>query len=984
MSELIPQSNFACVQSLCQLYEAIHNNKANLLNRAEDPEGYWSYAEKWFTYAVIWSLCVSADERGRAKIDIFIREIEAQFPHSQTVFDYYIEPKVKDWKLWEDKIQASWKPPKDAEFHTIVVPTVDTLRATACMTTLLHIKRAIMVVGNTGTGKTVLIQKTLNSLPETHSQLPIYFSSASTSMTTQHIIEGVMEKRSKDKFGPSGGKQLVTFVDDFNMPQKDEFGSQPPLELLRQWIDYGGWYEREKQTWRNILDMQIVAAMGPPGGGRSVISQRLQSRFHLLNLTFPANKQLLRIFQLILQPKLSEFDEEIKTLPQGLAQGVINVYLKVVEDFLPTPAKCHYLFNMRDIAKVVQGLLMADKHFYDSKQMFLRLWTHECQRVISDRFLDQPDLDRFRSIVDGQLAEQFQESWEGIMDDLPKDEIKQGPIFCDFLSEPVGDSLPPYEEVTDRVKLKSYLEDMLEDYNSELGFVAMHLVLFKDAIRHICRIARVLKQPRGNAMLIGVGGSGRQSLTRLSSYVCGYKVFMIEITKNYRSLEFHEDLKILYNQAGVDAVPTTFLFNDTQLKEESFLEDINNILSSGEVPNLYAKDEIPAILDGVRKAAKKANVVETADKLWDFFISQVRKNLHVVLCMSNVGDGFRNRCRMYPGLVSCTTMDYFFPWPAEALQEVALKFLDDVKTSAGSLSEEVQLKLAKSFARAHQDVTDASARMLLRDKRHNYVTPTSFLELVKSYKQIYVEKDKEIAGNARKLIKGLDKLQGAKEQVEELKIELAATKITVQESQKNCENLLVVIVSERRVADEQQKQVETDSERIGKEAVVCERIAADAEEDLNVALPALNNALKEVDKLEKKDITEIKHFSTPPPLVVTVLSAVMLLFGKKGDWKTAKLKIGESDFLKQVKTYNKDNVSKSVLTKLKKFTARDDFNYESVKKVSTAASALCVWVCAMEIYSNVFREVAPKRAKLKAAMDSLATAEEGLAEAKAK
>jgi dynein heavy chain len=68
---------------------------------------------------------------------------------------------------------------------------------------------------------------------------------------------------------------------------------------------------------------------------------------------------------------------------------------------------------------------------------------------------------------------------------------------------------------------------------------------------------------------------------------------------------------------------------------------------------------------------------ETADLLWNFFIERVRSNLHVVLAMSPIGDNLRNRCRMYPGLVNCTTIDWFHVWPPEALQEVAMKFLGD-------------------------------------------------------------------------------------------------------------------------------------------------------------------------------------------------------------------------------------------------------------------------------------------------------------------
>ena len=80
---------------------------------------------------------------------------------------------------------------------------------------------------------------------------------------------------------------MLTFMDDFNMPAKDTFGSQPPLELVRQWIDYGFWYDRVKQTQKRIKDMFLFVAMGPPGGGRMMISNRLLSRFNLINMTFP-------------------------------------------------------------------------------------------------------------------------------------------------------------------------------------------------------------------------------------------------------------------------------------------------------------------------------------------------------------------------------------------------------------------------------------------------------------------------------------------------------------------------------------------------------------------------------------------------------------------------------------------------------------------------------------------------------------------------
>jgi len=121
-----------------------------------------------------------------------------------------------------------------------------------------------------------------------------------------------------------------------------------------------------------------------------------------------------------------------------------------------------------------------------------------------------------------------------------------------------------YQMIKDKNQLHELLVEYLEEYN--ITFPSqMHLVFFQDAINHISRICRIIRQPRGNALLVGVGGSGRQSLSRLASFMADFKLKSIEITRGYGSFEFHEDLKGILMSAGADNQPTVFLFSDTQI-----------------------------------------------------------------------------------------------------------------------------------------------------------------------------------------------------------------------------------------------------------------------------------------------------------------------------------------------------------------------------------------------------------------------------------
>ncbi|KAJ3404107.1 Dynein heavy chain 2, axonemal, partial [Chytridiales sp. JEL 0842] len=403
--ELVPVPEIGAVKSFTTLFDSV----ATLENGVDpdDADSYPRMIELWFLFSVIWSMGGSLTDESRKRFDMFLREIEGQFPSKDTVYEYQVDKQNKTWASWEEKLPSGWRYNTNVPFYKVFVPTIDTIRNEFILRALINKKVPLLLVGEVGTGKTSLIQSVLSTTDTSKSILNINLSARTSSNAVQSILESKVEKRTKNVFVPIGGKQLVTFIDDLNMPMKDTFGSQPPLELIRHWMDYGFVYDRQKQYVKYINDILMIAAMGPPGGGRQAMSPRIQSRFNVINFTFPSETSMTRIFGTIINQKLQDFEEDVKPLGDIMTQATIEIYNTVVAQLLPTPAKIHYLFNLRDISKVFQGLVRANREYYDSRDSITKLWVHEVFRVFNDRLVDKEDRDFFHKLVDDKLVAHF-------------------------------------------------------------------------------------------------------------------------------------------------------------------------------------------------------------------------------------------------------------------------------------------------------------------------------------------------------------------------------------------------------------------------------------------------------------------------------------------------------------------------------------------------------------------------------------------------
>lgn len=143
------------------------------------------------------------------------------------------------------------------------------------------------------------------------------------------------------------------------------------------------------------------------------------------------------------------------------------------------------------------------------------------------------------------------------------------------------------------------------DYYNQMNKEKLSILLFDYMLQHLSRLSRIIFKPYGNGLLIGLGGNGRKSLTKLAAFINECIPYKIEITKTYGRNEWQDDLKSMFKTLGQENKKLVFMFADSDIKQEFFIEDINNILNVGEVPNLYNTEEIEELKYEMQKVVTK-------------------------------------------------------------------------------------------------------------------------------------------------------------------------------------------------------------------------------------------------------------------------------------------------------------------------------------------------------------------------------------------
>lgn len=840
----------------------------------------------------------------------------------------------------------------------LMIHTVEIQRTLDVLDVWLRKGHSFIIVGPEGSGKNMILQNLFADLTTSTHVATIH---CNVRTRTTHIIQkldevcNVFQTNQGKVLRPKEGERLILYFKDLNLPKPDNYGTTQLISFLHQVLTYQGYYD-ENLEWIGIEKVQVVASMNPSTTiGRYPLCSRLNSIMHICSIDYPSKQQLETIYTHFLKTMFYN-DEKFSMHPVWrqpnnislLAEGMVELYTEIKDKFR-VDEYAHYLFTPRDLTNMVLGLLRYEYTYSDKADEVIDFWINEARRTFCDRIVRNHSL---YASIESAVLRKFD-----VFDFQSK--LDQGIVFTTFTSQSNSESADIVQQNTISTHsnlrttfktlkplgskpLATIVTDIIRDYSRE--YRRLRFFITADTMHFVSRVDRVLSQPSGSMLLVGRPGIGRKNTVLLVAHKLGLDLVSPNITLEYGIKAFENEIKQLMLKAGVENESVCLLLEDHQIVSPSFLEIVNSLLSAGEVPGLFTREEQEQLLAPLREQQSQEG---SFGSLYSFFVSRVYKNLRIVLIMDPTNPSFALNCQSNPAIFTKCYIAWMENWSKS-------QFLRIPKAIIGSRElenmgdENKQRMLLKLMNAVHESISSYGA------------TPLQYMQFIDTFRHIFIKERKTKEEQIRHLSQGLQNLQDAANDVDRLSQEAHKQKNLLAQKQQQQSKALEQIRESMQLSVNETNEIERIKTKIGvEEEKVNERKAA-VDDKLSQVQPVLEAALRAVQSVSKRDLDEIRSLIMPPEGVRDVLEGVVKLLGiPDTSWKGIKSTM--SRLKDEILNFNARNITPAIERSVQELLSVKGSSFEEANaaRVSKACAPLAKWVKANIQYSQVLKTVAP-------------------------
>ncbi|CDJ57328.1 hypothetical protein EMWEY_00007760 [Eimeria maxima] len=947
----------------------------------------------------------------------------------QTLLDF--EPSLEDgqWHPWKARVQQMEIDTQQVKDASLVIQTVDTLRHRDVVEGWLEEKKPFILCGPPGSGKTM----TLTAVLKERADFDVAFLNFSSGTTPDLLFKTFDHYCELTKTAAGGmvmrplvpGRTLIIFCDECNLPSPDKYGTQHVIMLIRQIAESGGFWRSMPQlqqaspwVWIRVEGVQFAGACNPPtDAGRHHMSNRFLRHAPIIFVDFPGKESLIQIYSTFNRALLRPYPGLFPSA-DALTMAMVEFYTSFSSTFT-VDQQPHYIYSPRELtrwklalAEALEGGARSDSEAIrkassgetgwgrgeplggttDNTEMTLtqlvRTYAHEGLRIFSDRLVTEAEREETDKMLDAIVQAHFPSVSEAAL---------QRPILFTSLAS------RQYCEVS-MPALRSLLQGKLRVFNEEVFQV--QLVFFDEVLHHVARIDRVLRQPLGHLLLVGASGAGKTILTKFVSWMNGLSIFQIKAGRNYSTASFEQDLRVVMKRAALKEEKIAFVIDESNALGPAFLERMNALLASGEVPGLFEGDEYTALINEC-KAAYGSDYLGSGEssELFARFTKQVQRNLHIIFTMNPANPDFYNRQATSPALFNRCVIDWFGDWAQPAMEQVAFEFTDSIEllpdsftpdatvgakpissirreTAPDESDEEMNAdaddlarrsRLATAIVSFHHAVAKSNAILSKSGRKSNYMTPRDFLDFLHHFRGLVAEKNDASGEQQHHLQAGLQTLAQVERQVGEMRTELTEKGAVLAEKNDEAEKKMQQMIDQQAEAEDKKKGAEVLARKLDEQTGIINERRAVVEAQLSEVEPLLREAAEAVTNIPKKSLDELKSMANPPAMAKVAVEAVAVLITDAGEkavsWEDAKKILKASDFISKARqsfilNFDCASVSPATRRRIQTKFLTGDWDIERINKASRAAGPLAQWVESSVKFVLISEQVEPLQTEI--------------------